>query len=113
MELMIVFGSRAKERERLDSNLDLGVWRSSKWALNFHRSCVEQITDFFLVPIDFIDLWKIDGPLLQEILCNGKKIYQQKYHLLEVLYVRLMDWRTDFMPALGEYARSAQKVILS
>jgi predicted nucleotidyltransferase len=56
MELMIVFGSRAKERERLDSNLDLGVWRSSKWALNFHRSCVEQITDFFLVPIDFIDL---------------------------------------------------------
>ena len=54
---------------------------------------------FLPVPIDLIDLSKIDGPLLQEILCNGKKIYQQQDHLLGVLYVRLMDWRTDFMPA--------------
>ena len=99
IDLMIIFGSRAKRRERPDSDLDLGIWRSSKWSVNFHRECVEQITDFLPVPIDLIDLSKIDGPLLQEILCNGKKIYQQKDHLLGVLYVRLMDWRTDFMPA--------------
>jgi len=99
IDLMIIFGSRAKRRERPDSDLDLGIWRSSKWSVNFHRECVEQITDFLPVPIDLIDLSKIDGPLLQEILCLGKKIYQQKDHLLGVLYVRLMDWRTDFMPA--------------
>ena len=99
IELMIIFGSRAKGRERPDSDLDLGIWRSSKWSVNFHCECVEQITNFLTVPIDLIDLSKIDGPLLQEILCNGNKIFQQQDHLLGVLYVRLMDWRTDFMPA--------------
>jgi len=99
IDLMIIFGSRAKGRERPHSDLDLGVWRSSKWSVDFHRECVEQITNFLTVPIDLIDLSKIDGPLLQEILCNGNKIFQQQDHLLGVLYVRLMDWRTDFMPA--------------
>ncbi len=99
IDLMIIFGSWAKGRERLDSDLDLGVWRSFKWSVDFHRECVEQITNFLPVPIDLIDLSKMDGPLLQEILCNGKKIYQQQDHLLGVLYIRLMDWRTDFMPA--------------
>jgi predicted nucleotidyltransferase len=99
LDLMIIFGSRAKGRERPDSDLDLGVWRLSKWSVDFHRECVEQITDFLPTTIDLIDLSKIDGPLLQEILCNGVKLYQQQDHLLGVLYVRLMDWRTDFMPA--------------
>ncbi len=99
IDLMIIFGSRAKGRERPDSDLDLGIWRSSKWSVNFHRECVEQITWFMPTAIDLIDLSKIDGPLLQEILCNGKKIFQKQDHLLGVLYVRLMDWRTDFMPA--------------
>ena len=99
IDLMIIFGSRAKDRQRPDSDLDLGIWRSSKWSVDFHRECVGQITDFMPTAIDLIDLSKIDGPLLQEILCNGKKIYQQQDHLLGVLYIRLMDWRTDFMPA--------------
>jgi len=99
IDLMIIFGSRAKDRQRQDSDLDLGIWRSSKWSVDFHRECVEQNTSFLPTAIDLIDLSKIDGPLLQEILCNGKKIYQQKDHLMGVLYVRLMDWRTDFMPA--------------
>lgn len=58
-----------------------------------------EITDFMLTEIDLFNLSKIDGPLLQEILCNGKKIYQQQDHLLGVLWVRLMDWCTDLMPA--------------
>ncbi len=99
IDLMIIFGSRAKGRERPDSDLDLGIWRSSKWSVDFYRECVEQITAFMPTAIDLIVLSKIDGPLLQEILCSGKKSYQQQDHLLGVLYVRLMDWRTDFMPA--------------
>ena len=99
IDLMIIFGSRAKGRSAPIVIWTLGIWRSSKWSVDFHRECVEQITAFLPVPIDLIDLSKIDGPLLQEILCNGKKIYQQQDHLLGVLYVRLMDWRTDFMPA--------------
>ena len=99
IDLMIIFGSRSKDRQRPDSDLDLGIWSSSKWSIDFHRECVEQITSFLPTAIDLIDLSKMDGPLLQEILCNGKKIYQQQDHLLGVLYVRLMDWRTDFMPA--------------
>ena len=95
IDLMIILGSRAKGRERPDSELDLAVWRSSKWTIDFYRECVEQITAFMPTAIDLIDLSKIDGPLLQEILCSGKKIYQQQDHLLGVLYVRLMDWRTD------------------
>ena len=99
IDLMIIFGSRSKDRQRPDSDLDLGIWRSSKWSVDFHRECVEQITSLLPTAIDLIDLSKIDGPLLQEILCNGKKIYQQHDHLMGFLYVRLMDWRTDFMPA--------------
>ena len=113
IDLMIIFGSRAKRRERPDSDLDLGVWRSSKWNIDFHRECVEQITAFMPVPIDLIDLSKIDGPLLQEILCSGKKIYQQQDHLLGVLYVRLMDWRTDFMPAWENMVDQRRKRFLA
>jgi predicted nucleotidyltransferase len=109
IDLMIIFGSRAKDRQRPDSDLDLGIWRSSKWSVNFHRECVEQITSFLPTAIDLIDLSKIDGPLLQEILCNGKKIYQQQDHLMGVLYVRLMDWRTDFMPAWEDMLEQRRK----
>jgi predicted nucleotidyltransferase len=112
IDLMIIFGSRAKDRQRQDSDLDLGIWRSSKWSVDFHRECVEQITSFLPTAIDLIDLSKIDGPLLQEILCNGKKIYQQKDHLMGVLYVRLMDWRTDFMPAWEDMLEQRRKRFL-
>ena len=113
VDLMIIFGARSKDRQRLDSDLDLGIWRSSKWAVNFHRECVEQITSFLSTAIDLIDLSKIDGPLLQEILCNGKKIYQQHDHLMGVLYVRLMDWRTDFMPAWEDMLEQRRKRFLA
>ena len=113
IDLMIIFGSRAKGRERPDSDLDLAVWRSSKWNVNFHRQCVEQITSFLPTAIDLIDLSKIDGPLLQEILCNGKKIYLQQDHLMGVLYVRLMDWRTDFMPAWEDMLEQRRKRFLT
>jgi predicted nucleotidyltransferase len=113
IDLMIVFGSRAKDRQRPDSDLDLGIWRSSKWSVDFHRECVEQITSFLPTAIDLIDLLKIDGPLLQEILCNGKKIYQQHDHLMGFLYVRLMDWRTDFMPAWEDMLEQRGKRFLS
>jgi predicted nucleotidyltransferase len=113
IDLMIIFGSRAKDRQRPDSDLDLCIWRSSKWSVDFHRECVEQITSFLPTAIDLIDLSKIDGPLLQEILCNGKKIYQQKDHLMGVLYVRLMDWRTDFMPAWEDMLEQRRKRFLA
>ena len=113
IELMIIFGSRAKGKERPDSDLDLGIWRSSKWSVDFHRECVAQITDFMPTAVDLIDLSKIDGPLLQEILCNGTKIFQQLDHLLGVLYVRLMDWRTDFMPAWENMLDQRRKRFLS
>lgn len=113
IDLMIIFGSRARGRERSNSDLDLGIWRFSKWTHDFHLECVEQITDFLPVPIDLIDLSKIDGPLLQEMLCNGKKIYQQQDHLLGVLYVRLMDWRTDFMPAWENMVDERRKRFLA
>ena len=113
IDLMIIFGSRAKGRERPDSDLDLGIWRSSKWSVDFYRECVEQITAFMPTAIDLIDLSKIDGPLLQEILCSGKKIYQQQDHLLGVLYVRLMDWRTDFMPAWENMVDQRRKRFLA
>ena len=113
IDLMIIFGSRAKVRQRPDSDLDLGIWRSSKWSVDFHRECVEQITSFLPTAIDLIDLSKIDGPLLQEILCSGKKIYQQQDHLLGVLYVRLMDWRTDFMPTWENMVDQRRKRFLA
>jgi predicted nucleotidyltransferase len=113
IDLMIILGSRAKGRERPDSELDLAVWRSSKWTIDFYRECVEQITAFMPTAIDLIDLSKIDGPLLQEILCSGKKIYQQQDHLLGVLYVRLMDWRTDFMPAWENMVDQRRKKFLA
>jgi predicted nucleotidyltransferase len=113
IDLMIILGSRAKGRERPDSELDLAVWRSSKWTIDFYRECVEQITAFMPTAIDLIDLSKIDGPLLQEILCSGKKIYQQQDHLLGVLYVRLMDWRTDFMPAWENMVDQRRKRFLA
>jgi len=113
IDLMIIFGSRAKVRQRPDSDLDLGIWRSSKWSVDFHRECVVQITSFLPTAIDLIDLSKIDGPLLQEILCSGKKIYQQQDHLLGVLYVRLMDWRTDFMPAWENMVDQRRKRFLA
>jgi hypothetical protein len=74
---------------------------------------VEQITDFLPVPIDLIDLSKMDGSLLQKILCNGKKIYEKQDHLMGVLCVRLMDWRTDFMPAWENMVDQRRKRFLA
>ena len=104
IDLMIIFGSRAKDHQRPDSDLDLGIWRTSKWSADFHRECVEQITSFLPTAIDLIDLSKIDGPLLQEILCNGKKIYQQQDHLMGCSLCSTYGLAYRFYACLGRYA---------
>lgn len=99
IDLVVVFGSRAHERNRPDSDLDLAIWRSCAWKTDFVRECMDELTEILPTTIDLVDLSNADGPILQEILCNGQKIFERHDHLLGELYIRLMDWRTDFAPA--------------
>ena len=46
IDLVVVFGSRAHERNRPDSDLDLAIWRSCAWTTDFVRECMDELTDY-------------------------------------------------------------------
>ena len=100
IDLMIIFGSRAKGRKRPNRDLDLA---------SLAVIPVERKLSPPMCGANYI----IFTSLLQEILFNGKKIYLQQDHLMGVLYVRLMDWRTDFMPAWEDMLEQRKKRFLT
>jgi len=94
----VLFGSMATGRARFDSDLDLAVTAATPLTQQFRLSLIESLALAFGRPVDLIDLNQLHGPLLHQILTQGRLILcTDRTHYAELLR-RLVYDEADFMP---------------
>jgi len=106
-QLIVLFGSFAKNRARADSDVDVGVWPQAALTAEQWLQLRDELAWRLQRTVDVVDLSTLHGPLLEEILDSGKKIYERPgARALEALMRRRIYDDADFMPLY----RRAQKV---
>lgn len=94
----ILFGSMATGRTRFDSDLDLAVAAATPLSTQSRMDLIEDLALAFGRPVDLIDLDRLHGPLLHQILTQGTLIVcTDRTHYAELLR-RLVYDEADFMP---------------
>ena len=109
--LVLLFGSCASDRANKRSDVDLALWWESPLTAELCTSINTHITALLPKPLDLVDLRQTNGPLLRRILTEGKTLVDRKPGLRGNLYVRLMDWETDFKPAWREQLKQRRKLL--
>jgi predicted nucleotidyltransferase len=98
IKLGIVFGSLAEERATLESDLDLGVAATQPLDTAMKTMLIEALAEIAGRPIDLIDLQAVSGPILQQVLTQGRLIYCSDQMLYAALIRDMLFNQSDMMP---------------
>ncbi len=96
--IAIVFGSLASARARFDSDLDLAVAATTPLTPQSQVDMIEDLALAFGRPVDLIDLDQLHGPLLHQILTQGRLILCKDRTRYAELLRRMVYDEADFMP---------------
>ena len=96
--IAIVFGSLASARARFDSDLDLAVAATTPLTPQSRVDMIEDLALAFGRPVDLIDLYQLHGPLLHQILTQGRLILCKDRTRYAELLRRMVYDEADFMP---------------
>jgi predicted nucleotidyltransferase len=96
--LAILFGSLVRGNTRSDSDLDLAVLADRPLAPQTRIDLVGDLALAFGRPVDLIDLSRTHGPLLRQIMTQGKLILCKDRTQYAELIRRLVYEEADFMP---------------
>lgn len=96
--MAFLFGSMATGRARFDSDLDLAVAAATPLTPQARLDLIEGLAMAFGRPVDLIDLDHLHGPLLHQILTQGKLILCKDRTRYAELLRRMVYDEADFMP---------------
>lgn len=96
--IAIVFGSLASARARLDSDLDLAVLTITPLSQEERIDLIGNLAVAFGRPVDLIDLNQLHGPLLHQILTQGRMVVCKDRTRYADLLRRMVYDEADFMP---------------
>jgi predicted nucleotidyltransferase len=96
--MAFLFGSMATGRARFDSDLDLAVAAATPLTPQARLDLIEDLAMVFGRPVDLIDLDHLHGPLLHQILTQGKLILCKDRTRYADLLRRMVYDEADFMP---------------
>ncbi len=96
--IAILFGSLASAQARFDSDLDLAVATITPLTPQGRIDLIEDLAVAFGRPVDLIDLDQIHGPLLHQILTQGRLILCKDRTRYAELLRRMVYDEADFMP---------------
>ena len=97
INLAILFGSVALERENAHSDIDLAVQMDSKLDVKQKIQLIEALALATGRSIDLIDLKTAGQPLLGEIISKGQRILGSDTRYAQLITKNLFD-RADFLP---------------
>ena len=97
IELAIVFGSIAANRENPESDIDLAVLTDEPLDASHKIKIIEALAQATGRAIDLIDLKTAGQPLLREIISNGKRITGSDTLYAQLITKTLFD-QADFLP---------------
>lgn len=97
IKLAILFGSLANNSVKFESDLDLAVQSDRALTKNEKMQLIEDLAQYFMRPIDLIDLHKVGEPLLGQIIAKGRRILGSDTYYGHLL-ARHLYVEADFMP---------------
>ncbi|ALA57485.1 type VII toxin-antitoxin system MntA family adenylyltransferase antitoxin [Nitrospira moscoviensis] len=96
--MAFLFGSLAAGRGRTDSDLDVAFAATTPLTSQGRMDLIGDLAVAVGRPVDLIDLDLTHGPLLQQILTQGRKILcRDRVHYAELIR-RMIYEEADFMP---------------
>ena len=99
LDLAILFGSMASGRSHPGSDLDIAIYPTHALSPADLAALSDQLALASGRPVDLVDLSRINGTLLRQILRKGIVIFSKKPGTLGILAERLLDWQSNFEPA--------------
>jgi uncharacterized protein len=101
----ILFGSLAADHSRNDSDLDLAVASTTPLDSQIRIQLIEDLAVGMGRPVDLIDLAQTHGPLLQQILTNGRLLICTDRTRYADLLLRVVYEEADVMPYISPHSR--------
>ena len=98
LRLAILFGSRAEDRARPGSDIDLAVAAQRPLEAAEKTALIEAVAESSGLPVDLVDLRTAGEPLLGRILTKGRRLVVRDATLLAELYKRHLFDSADFLP---------------
>lgn len=98
IKIAVLFGSAAKNRLTAISDIDLAVAAKTPLTMSEKTELHMALTESLTREIDLIDLQRIDGLLLQKVLCEGLVIKKESSELLAGLIKKMWYNQADMMP---------------
>lgn len=93
--MAVLYGSFAKGLERPDSDVDIAVWKDKPLDLENLLDLANRIRQLVQREVDLVDLSKVHGALLSEILTGGTIILLRDPVIYEQLLKRMWYERED------------------
>lgn len=103
---MIVYGSVVTDSFSHQSDIDIAVLFDEPLTPDQKMTLLGELAVALRREIDLVDLYKLHGTLLQQILTKGVIVYQQSDLVLYKLLKRMIYNQSDFMPL---YRREMKK----
>lgn len=98
IQLAIIYGSAAENRQRPESDLDLAVAGKDPLTPELKTKLIEDVALITKRPVDLVDLQTCHGTLLKQILTKGTLILKKDSALYGDIIKRMLFEDADFMP---------------
>lgn len=95
---LILFGSALRNNLRPYSDIDVAVAGNRILAFEKVRKLVNSINSVLPYPVDLVDMNAISGPILKEILCEGKVLRKASVEAFAQLIKKMIYNQADMMP---------------
>ena len=98
LELAIIFGSAAAHNMRIDSDVDIALLFNYPLSAKRKMEITESLELELLRDVDLVDMAKLSGTILKQILCKGRVLIQKDAGILAEQMKKMIYNQTDMMP---------------
>lgn len=100
VQLGLIFGSFARGKSNLNSDIDLGIAYKEPLSFDEKLELSSQLSKITKREVDIIDLRTVEGLLLQQILNHRRTLVKRDPELMGNLIAKRITEEWDFMPLL-------------
>ena len=98
LKLVIVYGSVVTEAFRNTSDVDIAVLLENPMDADDKLDLLGELSNVLKRDVDLVDLYKLNGVLLKQILTKGVIIFKLNDSFVYKLLKRMIYNQSDFMP---------------
>jgi uncharacterized protein len=106
LKVSFVFGSLVKDRLTESSDIDIAVAADQPLTPAKKIAILAALTKAIKMPVDLIDLQQVSGPILQQALCSGERVFNKSPVLLAAIMQRMWYEQADMMPYVKRMLKS-------